>query len=30
MITYNNKLYVDVTTDILQSYNNTFYEFFNI
>ena len=27
MITYNNKLYVSVTTDILQSYNNTFYEF---
>jgi len=27
MVSYDNKIYVSVTSDILQSYNNTFYEF---
>ena len=27
MISYDNKIYVSVTSDVLQSYNNTFYEF---
>jgi hypothetical protein len=27
IITYNDKIYISVTTDVLHSYNNTFYEF---
>jgi hypothetical protein len=27
MVSYDNKIYVSVTSDVLQSYNNTFYEF---
>jgi len=27
MVSYNRKIYISVTTNVLQSYNNTFYEF---